>query len=394
MTVKNLLRTDTAVRFVVLLGLVSLFSDVTYEAARSLNGPFLKILGASGTTVGLVAGAGELIGYGLRLLSGWLADRTKKYWLLMITGYALNLFSVPLLALAGYWEIAVVLMIAERTGKAIRTPSRDALLSFGTHKIGRGWGFGLHEAMDQIGATVGPLLVSSVLFFRNQNYSLAYAVLAIPAVIAFAILLFCKYLYPAPGELEIKVKAADTKGFPEKYWIYLLAVIFVAAGFADFPLIAFHFKSKALLSDPIIPLFYAAAMAADAVAALVFGKLFDRMGLRVLLASVILSSFFAPLVFWGNYGTALAGMIIWGIGMGAQESIMRAEIAGMVPPEKRGTAFGTFNAAYGLFWFAGSALMGLLYDISLHGLVIFSITAQLVAAIILTYLISGKNKLS
>lgn len=389
--IKNF-NSSTAIRFVILLGLVSLFSDVTYEAARSLNGPFLKILGASGTTVGLVAGAGELIGYGLRLLSGWLADRTKKYWLLMIAGYALNLFSVPLLALAGYWEIAVVLMIAERTGKAIRTPSRDALLSFGTQKIGRGWGFGLHEAMDQIGATAGPLLVSSVLFFKNQNYSLAYAVLVIPAIIAFTILLFCKYLYPAPGELEIKVKTADTKGFSKKYWVYLLAVVFVAAGFADFPLIAFRFKSDALFSDTFIPVLYAVAMATDALAALFIGRIYDRAGIKVLLAGILVSAFFAPLVFLGNRTAAVAGMILWGIGMGAQESVMRAEIAGMVPQERRGTAYGTFNAAFGIFWFAGSAIMGLLYDISINGLVLFSIAAQLIAVMILAYFISDKNR--
>jgi len=293
---KNILKTDITVRFVILLGLVSLFSDVTYEAARSLNGSFLKILGASGTTVGLVAGAGELIGYGLRLLSGWLADRTKKYWVLMITGYTLNLFSVPLLALAGYWEIAVVLMIAERTGKAIRTPSRDALLSFSTQKMGRGWGFGLHEAMDQIGATAGPLLVSSVLFFRNQNYALAYAVLAIPAITAFAILIFCKYLYPSPTELEIETKSVNTKGFSREYWVYLLAIMFVAAGFADFPLIAFRFKSDSLFSDTFIPVLYAVAMATDAITALIIGKLYDRAGIKVLLAGVLIPVFFAPLV--------------------------------------------------------------------------------------------------
>jgi len=389
---KHVFKIDTAVRFVVLLGLVSLFSDVTYEAARSLNGSFLKILGASGTTVGLVAGAGELIGYGLRLLSGWLADRTKKYWLLMIAGYALNLFSVPLLALAGYWEIAVVLMIAERTGKAIRTPSRDALLSFGTQKMGRGWGFGLHEAMDQIGATAGPLLVSSVLFFRNQNYALAYAVLAIPAITAFAILIFCKYLYPSPGELEIKTKSVNTKGFSRQYWVYLLAVIFVAAGFADFPLIAFRFKSDSLFSDTIIPVLYAVAMATDALTALIIGKLYDRVGIKVLLAGVLIPVFFAPLVFLGNSTAAVAGMILWGIGMGAQESVMRAEIAGIVPQEKRGTAYGTFNASFGIFWFAGSAIMGLLYDVSINSLVIFSVAAQLFAAIILAWFIYGRNR--
>ncbi len=385
---------DTATKFVVLLGLVSLFGDMTYEAARSINGSFLKILGANGTTVGIAAGLGELAGYGLRFVSGYIADRTKKYWTIMIIGYLMNLFSVPLMALAGYWQIAVVLIIAERVGKALRTPARDAILSFGTQKMGRGWGYGLHEAMDQIGATIGPLLVSMVLLFKNQNYKLAYAILAIPAIIAFMILILGVHLYPKPGELEIKTTSIVTKGVQKRFWIYIIAVVFIAAGYADFPLIAFHFKSKALMSDSVIPIFYAIAMAVDAVAALVFGKIYDRKGINVLLLSVLISCAFAPLVFYGNFYLALFGMILWGIGMGAQESILKAEIANMVSTEKRGRAFGTFNAIYGLSWFAGSALMGIFYDFSIKILVIFSVTAQIVAAGVILYMMRYNDRVS
>lgn len=383
-----------ATKFVILLGLVSLFSDMTYEAARSINGPFLQILGTNGATVGIVAGIGELFGYGLRFVSGYVTDRTKKYWAILITGYVLNLFSVPLLAFAGYWQIAVILMITERVGKAIRTPARDAMLSFGTQKIGRGWGYGLHEAMDQIGATIGPLLVSSVLFYKNQDYSVAFGILAIPAMIAVSILLFSKYLYPDPDKLEIKVTSVVSKGFPKRYWIYLIAVIFIAAGFTDFPLIAYHFKSKSLMDDSVIPVFYAVAMASDAIAALVFGKLFDRFGIKILLIAVVLSFGFAPLVFLGNFYTALTGMILWGIGMGAQESVLKAEIAEIIPSEKRGTAFGTFHAFYGLFWFAGSVVMGFLYDLSITGLIIFSVIMQFIAAMVILFLIQLRVKSS
>lgn len=383
---------STATKFVVLLGLVSLFSDMTYEAARSINGSFLRLLGTNGTTVGIVAGIGELFGYGLRFISGYLADKTKKYWLILMTGYLLNLFSVPLLAFAGYWQLAVVLMITERIGKALRTPARDALLSFGTQKMGRGWGYGLHEAMDQIGAIIGPLLVSAVLLYRHQDYSMAFGILVIPAFIAFSILLICKYLYPKPENLEIKTTSIVSQGLPQKYWIYILAVIFIAAGYVDFPLIAYHFKSKALMSDSVIPIFYAVAMATDAIAALIFGKLFDKIGIKTLLLAIMISAFFAPMVFLGGLYWALAGMIIWGIGMGAQESILKAEIAEMIPSDKRGTAFGSFNAAYGLFWFAGSAVMGYLYDFSLKGLILFSIAAQLTAAGVIFYLIRRHTK--
>jgi MFS family permease len=381
------IRSDTATKFVVLIGLISLFSDMTYEAARSINGSFLQLLGTSGATVGWVAGLGELLGYGLRFISGYLADKTKKYWLILIAGYLLNLFSVPLLALAGYWQLAVILMITERIGKALRTPARDALLSFGTQKMGRGWGYGLHEAMDQIGATVGPLLVSAVLLYRQQDYRMAFGILVIPAVIAFIILLICKYLYPKPENLEFKTTSLVSKGFPKRYWIYVLAVILIAAGYVDFPLIAYHFKSKALMSDSAIPVFYAVAMATDAIAALVFGKMFDKKGIKTLLLAILLSSFFAPMVFMGGFNWALAGMVLWGIGMGAQESILKAEIAEMITPERRGTAFGSFNAAYGLFWFAGSALMGYFYDFSIKGLIVFSVATQLFAALVIYYLI-------
>src|ERR1041384_6178193 len=184
-----------ATRFVVLIGFVSLFADMTYEAARSINGQYLALLGVNGATVGMVAGLGELLGYGLRIISGYIADRTKKYWLVVIIGYTLNLISVPLLALAGYWQLAIILMMGERIGKAIRNPARDAMLSYAGKQMGRGWAFGLHEALDSTGATLGPLLVAATLFYRNHSYHFSYAILAFPAAIAIGILLFAKSLY-------------------------------------------------------------------------------------------------------------------------------------------------------------------------------------------------------
>lgn len=216
---------------------------------------------------------------------------------------------------------------------------------------------------------------------------MAFGILVIPAVIAFSILLICKHLYPKPDNLEFKTTSMVSKGFPKRYWIYVLAVIFIAAGYVDFPLIAYHFKVKALMSDSAIPVFYAVAMATDAIAALIFGKMFDKTGIKTLLLAILLSSFFAPMVFLGGFNWALAGMVLWGIGMGAQESILKAEIAEMITPERRGTAFGSFNAAYGLFWFAGSTLMGYLYDFSMKGLIIFSVITQLLAALVIYYLI-------
>jgi MFS family permease len=371
-----------AMRFVLLLGLVSLLADTTYEGSRSFYGTFLGILGASGTAVGFVAGAGELVGYGVRIFSGSLSDRTGRYWLITIIGYAINLLAVPALALAGNWPMAAALIILERFGKGIRTPARDAMLSHATKQVGHGWGFGVHEALDQIGGVLGPLVVAAVLFARNDPRT-GFATLLIPALMALSVLAVARFLYPRPRELEAVSTALGTKGFPRAFWMYLAGVACIAAGFADFPLISFHLGQVHTVPDDLIPVLYAVAMGVDGIAALVFGRLFDRLGIGVLVGGVLVSLFFAPFVFLAGGGNAVlssvVGVVLWGIGMGAQESIMRAAIAGMVARERRGTAYGVFNTGYGLFWFAGSAVIGILYDVSLPALVVFSISAQLAA---------------
>lgn len=367
-----------AIKFVILIGVVSLFADMTYEGARSITGPYLAVLGASGTAVGVVAGLGELIGYSLRLVSGYFSDRTGRYWAITIVGYSVNLLAVPLLALAGRWEMAAALIIVERVGKGIRTPARDAMLSHATQQVGRGWGFGLHEALDQTGAVLGPVIVAGVLYFRD-GYQTGFALLLVPALLALAVLAVARLLYPRPQDLEVNVPELKTEGLPPIFWLYLIAVGLMAAGYADFSLIAYHFQQASVVSPTWIPLLYAVAMGVDALAALLFGYLFDRLGLITLAAAALLSALFAPLVFGGGFTWALLGMVLWGIGMGAQESIMRAAVAGMAPPDKRGTAYGIFNTGFGLFWFAGSALMGFLYDISLSALIIFSVVIQVTA---------------
>jgi len=367
-----------ALKFVVLLGVVSLFADMTYEGARSITGPFLGVLGASGTAVGVIVGFGELVGYVLRLASGYWADRTQRYWAITIFGYAVNLLAVPLLALAGQWWLAAVLIILERTGKAIRTPARDAMLSHATQQMGRGWGFGLHEALDQTGATLGPLVVAGALYLQ-EGYRPAFAVLAIPAALSISVLLFVRRLYPRPQSLETITPALQASGFGSAYWLYLAAASCIAMGYADYPLIAYHFEKAGTVPKEWIAVFYAIAMAVDGFAALAFGYWYDRRGMVVLIVAAAISALFAPLAFLGGFGAALAGAVLWGIGMGAQESVMRAAVAAMSPRERRGTAYGLFNMGFGVFWFFGSAVMGMLYDLSLPVLVVFSVAVQLVA---------------
>jgi MFS family permease len=366
----------STVLFIVLLGVVSLFADMTHEGARSVYGPFLALLGANATIVGIVSGFGELVGYGLRLVSGYITDKTAKYWTITIIGYIINMLAVPLLALAGRWEVAAFLIIAERAGKAIRNPVRDAMLSHATHEIGRGWGFGLHEAMDTTGAMLGPLIVAAVLYFKG-TYQTGFAFLLIPALLTIGVLIFARFLYPHPRDLEATKPEVETKGLPRVYWIYLAAMALIAAGYADFPIIAYHFQKTSVVPGNWVPIFYSVAMGSAAIAALIFGRLFDRKGIPVVIIAVLLSSVFAPLVFLGGFYLSLAGMALWGVGMGAHESVMRAAVAGMAPRDKRASAYGIFNTGYGVFWFLGSALIGILYDFSIPLLIAFSVAAQL-----------------
>ncbi len=372
----------TVWRFVVMIGVVSLLSDATYEGARSLTGPYLAFLGAGAAAVGVVAGLGELIGYGFRLVSGHIADRTRAYWPVTILGYCLNLLAVPALALANSWEVAAALIILERLGKAVRVPPRDAMLSHAASETNRGWAFGLHEAMDQLGAFLGPLVVSGVMFLEG-GYRTAFGILLIPALMSLAALFFARSQYPRPQELEIPVPKLGREGIQKGFWVYLVASAAIAAGYVDFPLIAYHLKRTAILADKWIPLIYAAAMATDGLSAMALGKLYDRHGIKVLAGVCLLTSLFPPLVFLGREELMVLGMIIWGVGMGAQESILRAAIPQMVPPERRATAYGVFHTAFGVSWFAGSAAMGSLYDLSLAGVIGLSTALQVGAACIL-----------
>ena len=380
-----------AMKFIILMGIVSLFADMTYEGARSITGPYLAILGASAVTVGFVAGFGELIGYVLRFFSGYLSDRTRSYWIITMGGYLINLMAVPLLALAGSWEVAAALIIIERMGKGIRVPSRDVMLSHACSQVGHGWGFGLHEALDQIGAILGPLIVAVVLF-SHGNYQMGFAFLLLPALLAILVLVISRFLYPHPHDLEVNVPQLDTKGFRRAYWLYVIAAALIAAGFADFALIAYHFQKVAIVSAALIPIFYAVAMGVDGIAALIFGKLFDKVGLSIMVVAALLSSLFAPLVFLGGFYLAFLGMILWGVSMGAQESIMRSSVAVMSTIERRGSAYGVFNTIYGVSWFAGSLLMGILYSFSITYLVVFSVLIQAISIPVFISILKIKNQ--
>jgi predicted MFS family arabinose efflux permease len=369
-----------ALAFVVLIGITSLFSDGTYEGSRAIWGPFFGTLGATGAIVGIIAGLGELLGYVLRLYTGWLADRTRRYWTITLVGYAVNLLAVPALALAGNWQVAAALVITERIGKAIRTPARDAMLSFAAKDVGGvGWAFGLHEALDQTGATVGPLIAALVLYLRD-GYRAAFAWLLVPALGALITLLIARWRFPKPEALDHSPPAPiDSAAGSRDLKLFAVATALIAAGYSDFALISFHLAKEHVLSSAGVPALLALANLTAGLTALVLGRWFDRRGFSVLLWSTLVAALYTPLVFLGGAWAAVAGMALWGIGFGAHDSLFRAAVAERVAPERRATVLGRFNALYGTAWCAGSVLLGVLYDASPVYTVMAGLVLQLTA---------------
>jgi predicted MFS family arabinose efflux permease len=371
-----------AFQFILLLGVVSLFGDITYEGARSITGPYLAILGASAGIVGIVAGIGEFCGYALRLLSGYVADRSKAYWPLTILGYGMML-SIPLMALTDYWQIAAVLVIIERMGKAIRSPARDAILSHATKQVGRGFGFGIHEAMDQAGAIIGPLIFTAAIILKG-GYRSGFTVLWIPALLTLVILLVARRKVPSPEKLEAafteqKPWENKSSGLPKVFWLYTLFILLSVSGFAHFQVISYHLKVKAIISDAQIPVFYAIAMAVDGIVALIIGKAYDKIGLKTILTIPMLTLPIPFFAFSQSYGTVLIGVILWGAVMGIHETIMRAAIADLIPIERRGSAYGIFNTVYGLSWLIGATLMGFMYEFKPQAIIVFVVVMELIS---------------
>jgi MFS family permease len=371
-----------ALKFVLLVGTLSFFADFTYEGSRSIVGPYLALLGGSAVAIATVTGFGELLGYGLRLISGRMADATGKFWPITIFGYIIQMSSVPLLALVGSWQMAALLVILERVGKAIRNPPRDTMLSHAGKQIGRGWAFGLHEALDQFGALLGPLLVALVLA-THRRYQLAFAVLLIPGLTCLAFLFLARWLYPKPQDMEVEAPGIEARGLPRVFWLYLSAAALIAAGFVDYPLIAYHLQRTSTVSNDLIPVFYAVAMGVSGLGSLILGRLYDWSGFAILIFLTAVTALFAPLVFWGSFWTSLLGAALWGLGMGVHESLIPAAVAAMVPGKRRASAYGMFTTGYGVFWFLGSVAIGLLYQWSLSATVTFCVVLELAAIPIL-----------
>jgi predicted MFS family arabinose efflux permease len=365
-----------AFAFIVCLGVVSLFADMTYEGARSIVGPFLRGLGASAATVGFIAGFGEMLAAGLRFFTGRFVDRTRAYWSMTILGYLLTVVAVPAMALAGNWKTAALLIVLERMGKSLRGPARDVLLSGATAAVGHGKGFGLHAAMDQTGAVLGPLLVMTAVA-RQGDFGPAFARLAFPGAAAILALLIARAWNPT---MPSDPPSPPQEQLPRVFWKYVVAAGLLAFGFLDFAVLSYHFQQASTVAPQTIPLLYAAAMGVNGLAALILGRAFDRVGAGALAAGIAIGAAALPLALLGGHWGATAGMLAWGVGLGAQDGCLRPAIAQVVSMNKRGSAFGIFSGIFGVAWFLGSGAMGLLYEHSLFAVVALGVAAQLAGA--------------
>ena len=401
---------SSAMIFIILFGVVSLFSDMTHEGASSIRGAYLSLLGASAGAIGFVSGLGELVGYSMRYVFGRLTDKTKHYWSMTIAGYILDVLAVPALALVGEhgWVAACGLLIVQRMGKAIKKPAKDTIMSFAASREGVGKSFGIQEVLDQIGAFLGPMLLYLVMLLKTEGgtfkiYSTCFAVLAVPGAITIILLLATKHYFPNPEQFEPEEKEFVPFKMKKEFVFYIAGISLFAFGFIDYSLIIMHVsktyaglgaqlaKTSSLVNGGTLPLLYAGAMLVDAAAALIFGLMYDKNGVRALAISTIISAPFAIFVFGMNSVPALLfGIALWGVGMGAQESILKAAVTKMVPKSSRATGYGVFECSFGVFWFLGSWLLGVLYDISIPAMIAVSVAAQLAA--IPLYIAANKGK--
>ena len=399
-----------AMLFILLFGIVSLFSDMTHEGASSIRGAYLALIGASAGTIGFISGLGELIGYSMRLLFGKITDKTKHYWPMTLIGYILDVLAVPALALVGEhgWVAACALLVVQRMGKAIKKPAKDTIMSFAASQEGAGKSFGIQELLDQIGAFLGPVLLYVVMLFKTDGttfevYSTCFAILAIPGITTLILLFITKAKFPNPEHFEPEPKKAAPFKMTKEFIFYIAGISLFAFGFIDYSIIIMHVsktytaiagdlaETGSLVTEGTIPLLYAGAMLVDAAAALIFGLMYDKKGVRVLIIASIISAPFAVFVFGSNsVPLLLIGIALWGVGMGAQESILKAAVTSMVPKTSRATGYGIFEFAFGVFWFLGSWLLGVLYDVNITAMIAVSVTAQLAA--IPLYIASAKKK--
>lgn len=398
-------------------GVVSLLADFVYEGARSITGPLLAELGATAAVVGVVTGVGEASALLLRLVSGPLADRTKRFWAWTLAGYALTVISVPTLGLSGILWVTCALVILERIGKAVRSPAKDTMLSFAAAVTGRGRGFAVQEALDQIGAVIGPLVVAGMLVVTGNQFGPSLAVLALPGVATMALLVWLCARVPHPIEYEYSARSREQESYrpemvggdsegrmspafappgatptgssatastrlPRVFWVYSVFTGVTMLGFATFGVLSFHMEVRGILPVAAVPALYAGVMLVDALFALATGWSYDRIGPRVLLVLPVMAAIIPALAFTDALAPVIAGSLLWGAALGVQESTLRATVADLVPASRRSTAYGVFAAVLGVGTAGGGIIAGALYGVSIPLLIGVTIAIQAVAVVV------------
>lgn len=388
--------------FIIRFGFVSLLTDMVYESALAVQGPLLASVGASAVIVGVVSGLGEATALGGRIISGPLADRTKRYWLFAIAGYVVTAVTVPLMGVVGSAAAVAVLVILERLGKAIRTPSRDTMIASAASAVGSGRGFGIHEVIDQIGAVAGPLIVAWVLAVTANNYGDALGVMVISGVAAVLLLLVLRnrvpnprlFETPSPGALRSASMGevpASRRKLPPVFWRYCCFALLSAAGLSTFGVISYVVVQTGVFRAPVIPVLYALAMLVDGAAAFVTGLLYDRFKSRVLFVVPVVAVGIPFCVYCGSSVAVVVGVLLWGIVTGVQESTMRAEMTRLVDAERRATAFGVFAIALGIGALVGGSLAGWLSQVSVWGLCACTAMLQVGAGVVLWTVVHQKR---
>lgn len=382
-------------RTVLWLGVVSLLIDLVYEGARSITGPFLASLGASALTVGLVTGAGEAAALGFRLFSGPAADRSGRYWRWMVVGYALTAACVPLMALAPALGAAGLIfgsamVLLERTGKAVRSPAKSTLLAVAARTVGRGRGFGVHKALDQTGAFIGPLIVALVIAITGHTWA-GLAVLVVPGAVALGVLAWMhRHVGDPPPHPD--AATAHLEALPRTFYVYAVACALTTVGLMTFGVISFHLVHENLVTAAVVPLVYAAAMGAEAVASLGTGFAYDRIGGGTLLLLPVVVAAVPVLVFTDRVGLAVTGVLLWGAATGVQDSTVKALVADLVPMGRLATAYGAFAAFQAAAALVGGVLAGWLYEVQRTALVSVIAGAQLVALVLLVRVLGRRGR--
>lgn len=394
-------------RVVVGFGVVSLAADMVYEGARSITGPYLASLGATALVVGLVTGAGEATALVLRLASGPWADRSGRYWGLTIVGYAMTAVCVPLMAVAPFvggagLVLACTLVLLERAGKAVRSPSKSALLAFAARAVGRGRGFGVHKALDQVGAFAGPLLVAGTVALAGAMWA-GLAVLAVPGIVAMALLAWLRARMPDPSTYDADPAAAPQAAaratvpgarsrLPRRFYLFATSSAASTLGLMTFGIISFHLVDAGLVRSAVVPVIYAAAMASAALAALATGFAYDRWDARVLLTLPFLVASVPALALAGTLWVAVVGVLVWGAATGVQESTVKALVADLVPSSRLATAYGVFAAFEGAAALAGGGLAGWLYGGGRTDLVVVVAVCQALSLALLVAVFRGRRR--